>query len=130
VVVVDASVVVTACIGEEGFGPLEKSPLVAPPLLWSEVESVLHELAWRRAIPGTLASLGLVRLQASPIRAKRPKQLAAETWDVADRMGIAKTYDAEYVALARLLSCRLVTIDARLQRAAASVVQVIAPAEL
>jgi predicted nucleic acid-binding protein len=30
----------------------------------------------------------------------------------------AKTYDAEYVALAGLLRCRLVTIDGRLRRGA------------
>jgi predicted nucleic acid-binding protein len=33
-------------------------------------------------------------------------------------MGRAKTYDAEYVAPARPLGCRLVTLDARLRRGA------------
>lgn len=31
-------------------------------------------------------------------------------------MGWAKTYDAQYVALARLLDCKLVTLDERLIR--------------
>ena len=31
-------------------------------------------------------------------------------------MGWAQTYDAEYLALARLLRCRLLTTDAKLKR--------------
>ena len=42
----------------------------------------------------------------------------------------AKTYDAEYLALARLLRCRLLTLDGRLRRRAASVVEIVGPTEL
>lgn len=35
---------------------------------------------------------------------------------IADEMGWAKTYDAQYVALARLTDCKLVTLDERLIR--------------
>jgi predicted nucleic acid-binding protein len=45
-------------------------------------------------------------------------------------LGWAKTYDAEYVALARLLGCRLVTLDARLRRGADRLGFVISPDEL
>ncbi len=45
-------------------------------------------------------------------------------------LGMARTYDAEYVALARLLRCRLVTTDARLQRVAAALVDVVGPTDL
>ncbi|HEY3208372.1 MAG TPA: hypothetical protein VGL18_01050 [Actinomycetota bacterium] len=34
-------------------------------------------------------------------------------------LGWAKTYDAEYIALARLMRCRLISLDARLLRGAA-----------
>ena len=37
---------------------------------------------------------------------------------MADELGWARTYDAEYVALARLLDCRVVTADERLRRGA------------
>lgn len=40
------------------------------------------------------------------------------------------TYDAEYVALADLSGCRLVTLDGRLRRAADSLGFVIGPDEL
>ena len=57
-------------------------------------------------------------------------RLGAEAWQVSNELGWAKTYDAEYVALARLLNCRLITLDARLRRTAGRVALVIAPSEL
>jgi predicted nucleic acid-binding protein len=56
--------------------------------------------------------------------------LGAAAWDLADRLGWAKTYDAEYVALARLLECRLVTLEPRLRRAANRLGFVVTPSEL
>ncbi len=50
--------------------------------------------------------------------------------ELARDLGWAKTYDAEYVALARLLKAPLVTIDGRLARAVGNLVQIIAPADL
>jgi predicted nucleic acid-binding protein len=49
---------------------------------------------------------------------------------VADELGWAKTYDAEYVALAGLLGCRLVTLDRRLRRGADQLGFVVSPDEL
>jgi predicted nucleic acid-binding protein len=49
---------------------------------------------------------------------------------VADELGWAKTYDAEYVALAGLLGCLLVTLDARLRRSADRLGFVVSPSEL
>ncbi|MGI8829736.1 MAG: hypothetical protein ACR2I5_08225 [Candidatus Limnocylindria bacterium] len=48
----------------------------------------------------------------------------------AEQLGWAKTYDAEYVALAQLLGCRLLTRDDRLRRGAARVLECIGPSEL
>ncbi len=45
-------------------------------------------------------------------------------------VGWAKSYDAEYVALARLLACPLLTADARLRRGAARGIQTMAPVDL
>ncbi len=128
--VVDAAVVVTACLSEAGLDPLAKEQLIAPYLLWSEASSVLHELLWRKEISGELAATALRRLSVADIIPRRPKGLTDEAWRIADRLGWAKTYDAEYLALARLLHCRLLTTDAKLKRAGARVVGVIGPTEL
>lgn len=125
--VVDASVTVQACLEDAGFSPLAGEELVAPYLLWSEASSVLHEMAWRGTISTELRTVAVQRLLDAPIRPRRPARLLREAWRIADQLGWAKTYDAEYVALARLLGCRLVTIDARLVRAAAGQVEVIGP---
>jgi predicted nucleic acid-binding protein len=128
--VVDAAVVVTACLSTLGLDPYSGEELVAPPLMWSEVTSVLHELRWRRQISNELAAEGLVRLKAAPVSARNPRRLLDEAWKIADRFGWAKTYDAEYVALAQLLKCRLMTLDSRLRRTASQLVTVVGPADL
>jgi predicted nucleic acid-binding protein len=45
-------------------------------------------------------------------------------------MGLSRTYAAEYVALARLLGCRLVTLDADIARRARRLAVVVGPAQL
>jgi predicted nucleic acid-binding protein len=91
--------------------------------------SVLHELGWRGTISRALADQALGRFVSAPIATRRPLRLAEEAWRVADELGWAKTYDAEYLALARLMRCRL-TLDGRLRRRAASIVEIVGPTEL
>ena len=116
--VVDASVVLPSCGSPEGFSLFSNEDLVAPPLLWSECRSALHEAIWRRDISQTQAELSLEALEKAPIRPRTPRHLGRLAWDLATALGWAKTYDAEYVALAQLLGCRLVTLDRRLRRGA------------
>jgi predicted nucleic acid-binding protein len=127
---VDSSVAVEAGLSEAGFEPLGGEELVASPLLWSEAPSVLHELRWRRAISPELADLALSRFLDGPVRVRRYARLARDAWEIATELGWAKTYDAEYVALARHLRCALLTLDARLKRGAGRVVEVLGPTEL
>lgn len=128
--VVDASVVITACLAEAGLEPIAHDDLVAPYLMWAEASSVLHELRWRRDISGELATIALDRLGGAPVSPRRPKGLVAEAWRIADRLGWAKTYDAEYLALARMLKCRLLTTDSKLKSAGSKIVDVIGPGDL
>ncbi len=127
---VDASFVVEACLTPDGLDRLEGREAIAPALLWSEAMSVLHELRWRKAISADLADTAFHNLGRAAIGVRRPARLQREAWEVATRLGWAKTYDAEYVALARLHGCALLTIDARLARAAAREVQIMGPADL
>jgi predicted nucleic acid-binding protein len=130
VLVVDAAVVVTACLAETGFEPLAKEQLVAPYLMWSEAASVLHELKWRKEIPDELATIAAERLASADVSPRRPRGLTHEAWRIADQLGWAKTYDAEYLALARILRCRLVTTDAKLKASGSRFITVIGPTDL
>jgi predicted nucleic acid-binding protein len=128
--VVDAGVVVTACLSAPGLSPLGPERLVGPPLLWSEARSTLHELRWRDEIDAGDAEAAREALETSDVERVDDPRLGARAWQIADTLGWAKTYDAEYVALADLLGCRLVTLDARLRRGAARLGFVIGVDEL
>ncbi len=130
VLVVDAAVVITACLSEAGLSALGREELVAPHLMWSEASSILHELRWRKEISAGLANIALEKLSVADVSPRRPKGLIEEAWRIADSLGWAKTYDAEYLALARLLRCRLLTTDAKLKASGSAIVNVVGPAEL
>ncbi len=116
--VVDASVALPACLAEAGFDLLADNDLVAPFLMWSEVRSTLHELVWRGEVISADGAAALEALESCRVRRVDDKRLGREAWRIAGELGWAKTYDAEYVALARLLGCRVVTLDRRLRRGA------------
>jgi len=99
-------------------------------LLWPEVRSSLHESVWRGEISGELGRLGLKRLTGAPIKPRDPPRLGEEAWRLAEALGWAKIYDAEYLALAQLLRCRLVTDDAALRRGTAHLGLVVGATEL
>jgi len=128
--VIDASASVDLCLSPAGFGDLSDRDLVAPPLILSESLSALREMRWRNEIPEDMATLGLTRRRDMPVRIEQSPNLSDEAWRIADEFGCAKTYDAEYVALARILDCRLVTTDGRLRRGADRLGFVVTPAEL
>jgi predicted nucleic acid-binding protein len=129
-IVVDATVALRAAAAPDGFDVLASHDPVAPALMWSEATSALSEALWRGDIGSSLAAQTRQALLGAPISRQAPRRLLDEAWSVARELGWAKTYDAEYVALARLRGCRLVTLDARLRRGAGRAIEVIGPAEL
>jgi len=130
VLVLDASVAVTACLAFDGFAVFESEQLVAPPLLWPESRSALHVMAFRGELLPEAARTAAQVLDAAEIEHSNHPELGSEAWRIADDLGWAKTYDAEYLALARLLVCRVVTLDRRLRRGADRLGLVVSPSEL
>ena len=90
--------------------------LLAPTLLRSQTLSALHEAVHRGELPRDVALERLARVRSLPIRLLGDAVLRRRAWEVADRLGWAGTYDAEYVALALLQADALVTLDADLAR--------------
>lgn len=128
--VIDASVVAAAAANPVGFERFRRFELAAPPLMWIEAVSTLHAMLWRGELRREQAEPVLGRVLTAPVQRHEPDGLARVAWKVADELGWAKTYDANYVALARLLSCRLVTLDARMRRGTARLGFVVGPIEL
>ena len=98
--------------------------------MWSEATSVLRERAYRREIAEHAAREAIARLDALPVEADQRRQIRRRAVDVAIDLGWARTYDAEYVALAELLEAPLLTVDERLRRGASRRVRCLAPADL
>lgn len=128
--VVDASFAVRACLGGRGFAGLRGERLVAPPLMWAEARSALHEAVYRGELSAQHGSTALDHLHDAPIAVSAPAGLGREAWRLADEFGWAKTYDAEYVALAHLLRCRLLTNDEALRRGTARLGFIVGPDDL
>ena len=127
--VLDANVFLGACLQVEGFSLFGDEELVGPPLLWSETLNAIRDGLHRGEISRRLADEGRLRLDGSPVRSRSPKGLRAEAWRIAEDFGWAKTYDAEYLALASMMGVSLITLDVRLRKGASRLGFVLTPAE-
>jgi predicted nucleic acid-binding protein len=96
--------------------------LLAPTLLRSQTLSVLHEAVQRGEIPADVARDRLTRIGRMQIRLLGDAVLRRRAWDLADQLGWASTYDAEYVALTQLQADAFVTLDAELARSVEGIV--------
>lgn len=128
--VVDASVCLDVCLSASGWELLAGHQLIAPPLLRSELSSALRSLDWRRAISPELVEAARSRFARAPVELTTADGHFERAWTLAARLGWAKTYDAEYLALAQAHDVALLTIDERLQRGASGIVAIVTPAEL
>jgi predicted nucleic acid-binding protein len=128
--VVDATVAFDAAFDAIIFDRIEPTNPVGPPLLWSETTAALRQAAFRGSVADDEAYEALSRFLSSPIERRSPRRLYLEAWSLAAQLGWAKTYDAEYIALARLLNCPMLTKDGRLKRRAAHLAEIIGPMQL
>ena len=123
--VVDAGVVLQ--LASAGTEVSSEHELLAPTLLRSQTLSALHEAVQRGEIPADVAREHLARIARMPIRLLGDAVLRRRAWELADQLGWASTYDAEYVALTQLQADAFVTLDADLAR---SVQEIVATATL
>jgi indolepyruvate ferredoxin oxidoreductase alpha subunit len=118
--VVDAGAVIR--LASAGIDVPAEHQLLAPTLLRSQVLSRLHEAVHRGDLPADVARERLARIGSLPIRLLGDAVLRRRAWELADRLGWASTYDAEYVALTQLQADALVTLDPGLARSVEGIV--------
>ena len=118
--VVDCGVVLELASAE--FEVPAQHELLAPTLLRSQALSALHEAVHAGEIAPDAALDRLARIRAIPIRLLGDAVLRRRAWDLAEQLGWASTYDAEYVALTQLQADAFVTLDAELARRVGGVV--------
>jgi predicted nucleic acid-binding protein len=90
--------------------------LLAPTLLRSQTLSALHEAVQRGDLEPGVARDRLARIGKLSIRLLGDAVLRRRAWEIADQLGWASTYDAEYVALTQLQADAFVTLDRKLAR--------------
>jgi predicted nucleic acid-binding protein len=118
--VVDASTVLQ--LVSAGIEVSSKHTLLAPTLLRSQTLSALHEAVQRGEMPADVARDRLTRIGRMPIRLLGDAVLRRRAWELADQLGWASTYDAEYVALTQLQADAFVTLDTELARSVQGIV--------
>ena len=119
--VVDASAVLHLSAGEIEIPAAHK--LLAPTLLRSQTLSMLHEAVLRGKMPANVARRRLAAIGGMQIRLLGDAVLRRRAWEIADQLGWASTFDAEYVALTQLQADALVTVDGELARRVQGIVQ-------
>ena len=98
--------------------------LLAPTLLRSQTLSALHEAVQREELDAETARERLARIGKLPIRLLGDAVLRRRAWELADQLGWASTYEAEYLALTQLQADAFVTMDAKLARKVGGVVAI------
>jgi predicted nucleic acid-binding protein len=119
--VVDASAVLH--LASAGIEVPDEHELLAPTLLRSQTLSALHEAVHRGELSPEVARDRVTRIGRIKIRLLGDAVLRRRAWEVADQLGWASTYDAEYVALTQLQADAFVTLDAELARSVEGIVE-------
>jgi len=101
-----------------------KHKLLAPTLLRSQALSLLHEAVHDGKLSADAARDRLKYVNGIQIRLLGDAVLRRRAWEIADALGWASTYEAEYVALTQLQADAFVTLDKKLARAVKGLVEI------
>jgi predicted nucleic acid-binding protein len=113
-IVLDASIVVTALLDDDENGELARTRMAqgrslhAPELLDVEVLSSLRKLTMNRRIEEKRALRAMDDLHDLSVHRYSHRAFSWRIWELRDNL---TPYDASYVALAETLACPLVTAD-------------------
>jgi predicted nucleic acid-binding protein len=108
----------------------KKHELLAPTLLRSQLLSTLHVAVQRGEMEEDVARDLLARVRKMPIRLLGDAVLQRRAWKIADQLGWASTYEAEYVALTQLQADAFITLNKELARSVKGTVKVASIAAL
>jgi predicted nucleic acid-binding protein len=103
----------TLQLAAESVAVPSERELYAPTLWRSEVLSEMYEAVRRGELAEEAARERLGYVNALKIRLLGDAVLRRRAWELAQQLDLATTYQAEYVALAQLQRCILVSTDAR-----------------
>jgi predicted nucleic acid-binding protein len=112
--VVDCGVVLQ--VASDGIEVPAEHKLLAPTLLRSQTLSALHEAVHAGELPPDVALERLRCVGSIRIRLLGDAVLRRRAWELAEQLGWAETYDAEYLALTQLQADAFVTLDKELAR--------------
>jgi indolepyruvate ferredoxin oxidoreductase alpha subunit len=110
-------------LAETGAQVPDAHVLLAPTLLRSQVLSDMHTAVHRGEVTAAEGRRRVAAVGKLGIRLLGDAVLRGTAWQVADRLGWASTYAAEYVALTHLQADAFVTLDADLARAVAGEIE-------
>jgi predicted nucleic acid-binding protein len=117
-IVIDASALVELLLRSETGARVERAiggaALVAPDVVNPEVVQAVRGLERGGKLTDARACAAIERLTESDISCVPTRVLLRDMWSLRANLS---SYDACYVALARALSCSLLTVDRRLSRA-------------
>ena len=99
-----------------------EAELYAPTLWRSEVLSAMYEAVRRGELSETVARERLGYINALKIRLLGDAVLRRRAWELAQQLDLPTTYPAEYVALAQLQKCILVSADSDVLKRVADLV--------
>ena len=107
----------------EGVEVAKEHELLAPTLLRSQVLSLVHEAVHRGELSADVGRERVAGVRQLGIRLLGDAVLQRRAWELADTLGWAETYTAEYLALTQLQADAFVTLDEQLARSVQGVVE-------